>query len=65
MLAAFLAFPAFPCFSTPRNQINLEVAEKKNTMEKAKNLDESNEQFGETMEKIYSLLVESGVPDAR
>ena len=34
-------------------------------MEKAKNLDESNEQFGETMEKIYSLLVESGVPDAR
>ena len=43
----------------------MEVAEKKNTMEKAKNLDESNEQFGETMEKIYSLLVESGVPDAR
>lgn len=34
-------------------------------MEKAKNLDEANDQFGETMEKIYSLLVESGTPDAR
>ena len=34
-------------------------------MEKAKNLDEANEFFGETMEQIYSVLVESGLPDSR
>ncbi|GMI05162.1 hypothetical protein TrVE_jg12412 [Triparma verrucosa] len=33
-------------------------------MEKAKNLDEANEFFGETMEQIYSVLVESGLPDS-
>lgn len=34
-------------------------------MDRAKNLDEAMEQFSETMDKIYSLLIESGLPDLR
>lgn len=34
-------------------------------MEKAKNVDDANEFFGETMEQIYGLLQESGLPDSR